>query len=604
LIQSDNQSTAGVPRVQFNYSYDAVDNLTNITDTINGTVKGRETRNYDALNRTIQITQSGSNVANKRVDFSYDAASQIKGMNRYSDLNGTNSIAKTNYNYDNAGRLIHLVHTKNNQTLAEYQWQYDAADRITRIISPDGTSNYTYDKTNQILNADYSYQNDENYSYDDNGNRINAGYVTGANNRLLTDGTYNYQYDKEGNRTKRIEIATGIVEESSWDYRNRLIGVVTKNSSGNIIEKVEYTYDVYNRRIAKSVDSDGDGSNPAVVERYVHDGDNLALVFDGSGNLTERFLYGIAVDQVLAQDKGNGAVLWGLGDNQGSIRLVTDKDGNVVNEITYDAFGQVTAETNVGIEFRFGYTGRELDEETGNYYYRSRYYDAAVGRFVSEDSIGFEGGDSNLYRYVANSPTNYIDPSGKTSFALQVLLTISSKVKDKPTVYIGYPEADSYSQALSWATMWFYLITIPDTRNYGSNSNNYFDGTVKGDKWTVFGQLADYFLERGKGQGTLRPSSSSPPHVPTIDLTTDYWNKTHDTPGHEKVKEVKFRYKDDKDCNNLEPSYRPQLQPNPPQEEMTPTNFPEEKPKSEPQWQFPIIPIPSIPIPNPWGENY
>jgi RHS repeat-associated protein len=114
----------------------------------------------------------------------------------------------------------------------------------------------------------------------------------------------------------------------------------------------------------------------------------------------------------LAQDKGNGAVLWGLGDNQGSIRLVTDKDGNVVNEITYDAFGQVTAETNAGIEFRFGYTGREFDSETGNYYYRSRYYDSTVGRFISEDSIGFDGGDANLYRYVANSPTNYIDPFG------------------------------------------------------------------------------------------------------------------------------------------------------------------------------------------------
>jgi YD repeat-containing protein len=204
------------------YEYDAVDNLTNITDTINGTVKGRETRNYDALNRTTQITQSGSNVANKRADFSYDVASQIKGINRYGDLAGNNSIAKTNYNYDNAGRLIDLVHTKNNQTLAEYAWTYDAANRITRIISPDGTSNYSYDKTNQIINADYSYQNDENYSYDDNGNRTNTGYVTGSNNRLLTDGTYNYQYDKEGNRTKRSEIATGIVEEYSWDYRNRL----------------------------------------------------------------------------------------------------------------------------------------------------------------------------------------------------------------------------------------------------------------------------------------------------------------------------------------------------------------------------------------------
>jgi RHS repeat-associated protein len=196
-----------------------------------------------------------------------------------------------------------------------------------------------------------------------------------------------------------------------------LVGIVTKNSSNAVIERIEYTYDVYDRRIAKSVDTDGNGVKPAEVERYVHDGENLALVFDGNGNLTERFLYGVVVDQVLAQDKGNGAVLWGLADNLGSIRLVTDSQGNVVNEITYDAFGNVVLESNGNVEFRFGYTGRELDAETGDYYYRSRYYDSTIGRFVSEDTIGFEGGDANLYRYVFNSPTNYTDPTGFQAYS-------------------------------------------------------------------------------------------------------------------------------------------------------------------------------------------
>jgi RHS repeat-associated protein len=53
-----------------------------------------------------------------------------------------------------------------------------------------------------------------------------------------------------------------------------------------------------------------------------------------------------------------------------------------------------------------------LDQETGLYYYRARYYDSSIGRFVSEDPIGFDGRDANLYRYVGNSPVNYIDPSG------------------------------------------------------------------------------------------------------------------------------------------------------------------------------------------------
>jgi RHS repeat-associated protein len=72
----------------------------------------------------------------------------------------------------------------------------------------------------------------------------------------------------------------------------------------------------------------------------------------------------------------------------------------------------VTSETAPKVDFRFGYTGRERDEETGLDYYRARYYDPSNGRFISEDPIGFGGGDANLSRYVLNSPTNFNDPSG------------------------------------------------------------------------------------------------------------------------------------------------------------------------------------------------
>jgi RHS repeat-associated protein len=94
------------------------------------------------------------------------------------------------------------------------------------------------------------------------------------------------------------------------------------------------------------------------------------------------------------------------------VRMLLDNQGNVVNEITYDSFGNVTTQTNAGTSFRFSYTGRELDSETGQYYYRARYYDSSVGRFISEDPIGFEAGDSNVYRYVGNNPLFYVDPSG------------------------------------------------------------------------------------------------------------------------------------------------------------------------------------------------
>jgi RHS repeat-associated protein len=92
--------------------------------------------------------------------------------------------------------------------------------------------------------------------------------------------------------------------------------------------------------------------------------------------------------------------------------VVLDRDGQIVNQISYDSFGQITNETHSNVDFHFGYTGRELDAETGLYYNRARYYDPAVGEFVSEDPIGFAAGDGNLYRYVGNNPLFYLDPTG------------------------------------------------------------------------------------------------------------------------------------------------------------------------------------------------
>jgi RHS repeat-associated protein len=60
----------------------------------------------------------------------------------------------------------------------------------------------------------------------------------------------------------------------------------------------------------------------------------------------------------------------------------------------------------------YKYTGREFDSETGLQYNRARYYDPRVGRWTSQDPLGSDAGDVNLYRYVANSPTLYIDPVG------------------------------------------------------------------------------------------------------------------------------------------------------------------------------------------------
>jgi RHS repeat-associated protein len=196
-----------------------------------------------------------------------------------------------------------------------------------------------------------------------------------------------------------------------WDYRNRLTNVDTKTSGGVLTRSVAFKYDIFDRRIAKTVDLDGAGAG--VTERYVCDRDHIMLVFVGA-TLKERCLYGANLDQVLAVE--GSQVSWTLSDYLGTVRDLVSSAGVVQNHIKYDSFGNVTAQSNLAVRSRFGFTGREFDSETGLYYYRSRYYDSVVGRFISEDRIGFAGGDTNLSRYVRNNVLNFTDPTGNNGF--------------------------------------------------------------------------------------------------------------------------------------------------------------------------------------------
>ncbi|MEJ5312505.1 MAG: RHS repeat-associated core domain-containing protein [Anaerolineae bacterium] len=93
----------------------------------------------------------------------------------------------------------------------------------------------------------------------------------------------------------------------------------------------------------------------------------------------------------------------------------------VVNHLIYDAFGRVTAESNPAVDSLFLFTARPFDPDTVLQNNLNRWYDFRVGRWLSEDPIGFAGGDGNLYRYVGNSPNTGLDPIG---YALRTRKTI------------------------------------------------------------------------------------------------------------------------------------------------------------------------------------
>ena len=427
VLSVDNAGTPNAPNVVLNYSYDGVGNVLSVADTINGVASGTNSYSYDALNRLTQLTQSGNGVSDKRVDFGYNAIGQFNTINRYSDLGGTQLVTGTNYSYDALNRLSNLTHNNGTADIAFYNFGYNADSLITQITDIDGVTDYTYDSRDQLIGADHSDDNnpDESYTYDANGNRISSsihgeGYVTGDGNRLLSDGTYNYEYDNEGNLIRRTEIATGAVRELEWDYRNRLVAVIEKDAGGNETQRVEYTYDAFNRRISKAVDTNPQDAVGGEVTHFVYDGEDVLLEFvdeDGVSGANEpvldkRYLHGPAVDQVLAQEDASGNVQWHLADHLGTIRDLVDNSGTVVNHLTYDSFGNVVAETNPAINTRYMFTGREFDQETGLHYYRARYYNSSTGRFLSEDPIGFEAEDFNTYRYVLNAPVIYTDPEG------------------------------------------------------------------------------------------------------------------------------------------------------------------------------------------------
>ena len=180
-----------------------------------------------------------------------------------------------------------------------------------------------------------------------------------------------------------------------------------------------------NRLVHRELDADGAGSGAATNQYWVYDeGINAILQFDGSAasNLAHRYLWSNQVDELFADEQvtslsTGGNTLWGLGDHLGTLRDIADFNEStsvtsVTNHRTYNAFGKMTAETNSSVDLLFGFTGKQLDEDTGLQHNLNRWYDAGAGQWLSNDPIGFAAGDANLYRYVGNGPQNWTDPSG------------------------------------------------------------------------------------------------------------------------------------------------------------------------------------------------
>ena len=307
-------------------------------------------------------------------------------------------------------------------------YTYNKCNIVEYLNSIDGQTSYDYDYLGQLIGADYAGQSDESYVYDENGNRITANgdiYTTGVNNELTSDGDYTYTYDAEGNRISKSNSTDRELYE--WDYRNRLTQVIqqtfnAETQTWETVQIVEYSYDYNNVWIRKVI---GNSKTIFIPENY------QTTVQIDNGTVSHHYLWTPQTQDKLLADTTSTDVLWSLTDHLGTIRDILAATST---HLIYDAFGNLISGTN---PLLFGYTGKAFDVSTNLQNNINRWYDATVGRWLSTDPIGFEGNDTNLYRYMGNN-LNYTDPWGLKTKNKEIKITGNCKI----VIFIGHGISD------------------------------------------------------------------------------------------------------------------------------------------------------------------
>ncbi|OQW33080.1 MAG: hypothetical protein A4E19_06970 [Nitrospira sp. SG-bin1] len=363
--------------------YDAVGNVMKLTDSASGAIdwtydvldrvtqevtpQGIVTYTYDAIGQRLTMRAN----AQPPVSYTYDANSQLSqvtqgplsatlthdALDRRTQLQRSNGVTTT-YNYDPASRLLGITHAKGTTTLEQLTHNFDPADnknQVTQLIQNATALPPAVTAAYNAVNAQIQF-NSGTLGYDNNGN-------------LTNDGTNTY----------------------TWDARDRLI-VISGGTSAT------FSYDALDRRIAKTING--------ATSTFLYDG---ADVVTESGAANASYLSTLNIDEPIVRQTPGGNEYYHT-DDLGSTLALTNDTGAVTTTYAYSPFGATTVNGLSTNPIQF--TGRENDGN-GLYYYRARYYNSSHSRFLSEDPLEFDAGDPNLYAYVFNNPTNFIDPFGE-----------------------------------------------------------------------------------------------------------------------------------------------------------------------------------------------
>jgi RHS repeat-associated protein len=302
----------------------------------------------------------------------------------------------TYYSYDECNRLVTVIEPRISRT----EYTYDAAgnrasETVSDLSSQLSVLTYAYDQRNRLIQTEKDTGDGTleytDFCYDDNGNMLS---------RLVSR-----THDPDGPEALAIDPESEDYALYTYDAWNNMASAETAG------ERAVYAYNGEGLRTSKT--SEG------LTTYYGYEYTEIVLEVDEQGGQVAFNLRGI---NLIARTADSGTVYYLYNGHRDVVMLIDDL-GVVVARYKYDAFGVITEESGeFGNPFR--YSGYFYDSETMLYYLKSRYYDAGIARFLTEDTYRGQQDDPlslNLYAYVANNPLIYWDPTGHESRKVNVI---------------------------------------------------------------------------------------------------------------------------------------------------------------------------------------
>ncbi len=334
----------------------------------------------------------------RRIGITLDAAGGLASISYPNGITGT-------WQFDAAGRLIAVRHRdRQANDVATATYTYNAAGEPIARSSAQVTTRYTYDAASQ-LTSESSAGFARRYTYARGGNRASAeidgksiAYRYDAADQMLEAGEEKLDYDANGSLIRRT--ASAGATTYTYDDENRLTRIAGPSGT------TEYGYAPTGERIWSKTPN-------GATRHFVYDGPNLLAEFDERMQPMALYVHAPGIDRPLAMIRG-GETYFYHADRLGSILALSDSTGKLAAAYRYDAFGVLLHESNRALVNPFRFAAREY-EPSGLYYFRARYYDPALGRFLSPDPKAPKRDqplDLNPYLYARNNPVRFRDPSG------------------------------------------------------------------------------------------------------------------------------------------------------------------------------------------------